>query len=78
METKLLDARRDYSAAVNAAAEIIKNGGTVAIPTETVYGLAANALDPEAVKRTRLIIYLRQRAVRRIIRLLYIYVIWIC
>ncbi|MCH5208420.1 MAG: threonylcarbamoyl-AMP synthase [Oscillospiraceae bacterium] len=32
------------------AAEILKNGGIVAIPTETVYGLAANALDENAVK----------------------------
>lgn len=30
-------------------AAILKNGGTVALPTETVYGLAANGLDDEAV-----------------------------
>ena len=33
------------------AAEIIRAGGLVAIPTETVYGLGANALDPNAVCR---------------------------
>lgn len=33
------------------AAEIIRSGGLVAFPTETVYGLGANALDPEASKR---------------------------
>jgi Sua5/YciO/YrdC/YwlC family protein len=33
------------------AAQIIKNGGIVAIPTETVYGLAANALDGYAVSK---------------------------
>ena len=33
------------------AAEIIKNGGLVAVPTETVYGLAANGLDASAVER---------------------------
>ena len=33
------------------AAEIIRNGGLVAIPTETVYGLGANALNPDAVRR---------------------------
>jgi len=32
------------------AAEIIRAGGLVAFPTETVYGLGANALDPEAIK----------------------------
>ncbi|MBR4864361.1 MAG: threonylcarbamoyl-AMP synthase [Oscillospiraceae bacterium] len=31
------------------ASAIIKAGGLVAIPTETVYGLGANGLDPEAV-----------------------------
>lgn len=33
------------------AAEILKSGGLVAFPTETVYGLGANALDPVAVER---------------------------
>jgi L-threonylcarbamoyladenylate synthase len=31
------------------AAEILRSGGTVAFPTETVYGLGANALDADAV-----------------------------
>jgi L-threonylcarbamoyladenylate synthase len=33
------------------AAQIIRQGGLVAFPTETVYGLGANALDPEAIAR---------------------------
>ncbi|TYP58759.1 L-threonylcarbamoyladenylate synthase [Thermosediminibacter litoriperuensis] len=33
---------------VNLAARVIKNGGLVAFPTETVYGLGANALDEKA------------------------------
>jgi len=33
------------------AAAIVRNGGLVAFPTETVYGLGANALDPAAVER---------------------------
>jgi len=41
---------RQYSL-IQQAAEIIKTGGTVAFPTETVYGLGANALDPNAVKK---------------------------
>ena len=32
----------------DAAAKIIREGGLVAIPTETVYGLGANGLDPES------------------------------
>ena len=35
----------------STAAEIIKNGGLVAIPTETVYGLGANGLDENAVAK---------------------------
>lgn len=34
---------------IKKASEIIKTGGLVAFPTETVYGLGANALDEEAV-----------------------------
>ncbi len=37
--------------ALERAAAILCAGGLVALPTETVYGLGANALDKEAVKR---------------------------
>jgi L-threonylcarbamoyladenylate synthase len=36
---------------VRRAAEILRAGGLVAFPTETVYGLGAHALDPDAVAR---------------------------
>lgn len=36
---------------IKSAGEIIAGGGIVAFPTETVYGLGANALDEEAVKK---------------------------
>lgn len=36
---------------IKEAAEVIRTGGTVVFPTETVYGLGANALDSEAVKK---------------------------
>jgi len=36
---------------IRKAAEIIKKGGLVAFPTETVYGLGADALNAKAVKR---------------------------
>ena len=36
---------------ISAAAKILREGGLVGIPTETVYGLAANGLDEKAVKR---------------------------
>ena len=39
------------SAEIERAAELIRAGRLVAFPTETVYGLGANALDAEAVAR---------------------------
>ena len=40
-----------FRAAVQRAAELLRAGEAVALPTETVYGLAANALDAQAVER---------------------------
>lgn len=36
---------------ISRAADVIKNGGLVAFPTETVYGLGANGLDPVATAK---------------------------
>lgn|SRR5579871_3681775 len=36
---------------IQKAAQIIRSGGLVIFPTETVYGLGANALDPAAVQK---------------------------
>ena len=36
---------------IKALADILRQGGLVAVPTETVYGLAGNALDEDAVRR---------------------------
>jgi L-threonylcarbamoyladenylate synthase len=41
----------DARAALARAAAILRGGGLVALPTETVYGLGANALDAAAVER---------------------------
>ena len=52
MTTKKLSTRTvDYKESIKTAAEILKNGGVVAIPTETVYGLAASAYDENAIKK---------------------------
>ncbi|HLX94163.1 MAG TPA: L-threonylcarbamoyladenylate synthase [Verrucomicrobiae bacterium] len=40
-----------FQAAVKRAAELLQAGEVIALPTETVYGLAANALDETAVAR---------------------------
>ena len=46
MNTELLNASQ-----LDRAAEILRSGGLVALPTETVYGLGANGLDEDAVAR---------------------------
>lgn len=49
MNTRILHAGQAYD--IEAAGEILRRGGLVAIPTETVYGLAGNALDPAVSAR---------------------------
>jgi L-threonylcarbamoyladenylate synthase len=54
IETKLIhieDTAAVRDEELQEAAEIIRNGGLVAFPTETVYGLGANALDETAAKK---------------------------
>src|ERR1700682_5648909 len=46
--TRLLTARSD---AIAVAARVLSDGGLVAFPTETVYGLGADATNGEAVAR---------------------------
>ena len=48
METKLLS---DHAEDLLEAAELLRNGAVVGMPTETVYGLAADARNPEAVRQ---------------------------
>lgn len=49
METLILDANLEES--VTRAAEIIREGGLVAFPTETVYGLGGNGLREDSARR---------------------------
>lgn len=52
-ETRVLkvDAQQPDPEAIAEAARVLRRGGLVAFPTETVYGLGANALDSEAAAR---------------------------
>lgn len=50
--SKYLDLREELNdLKIKEAAQIIKNGGLVVFPTETVYGIGANGLKAEAVKK---------------------------
>lgn len=46
-----LDPEHPQQEAIELAASIIRNGGLVAFPTETVYGLGANAMSEDAVRK---------------------------
>ena len=48
LTTRVLNADRD---AIAAAARVLADGGLVAFPTETVYGLGADATNGEAIAR---------------------------
>jgi L-threonylcarbamoyladenylate synthase len=50
-EVVRVEAQTPDSAILERAATILRRGGLVAFPTETVYGLGANALDEAAVRR---------------------------
>jgi L-threonylcarbamoyladenylate synthase len=53
MHTLVLKVNREKpeNAQIRTAAEVIRRGGLVAFPTETVYGLGADAMNAEAVRR---------------------------
>lgn len=52
IETRLFRvSEENFDSILDEAATIIRKGGTVAFPTETVYGLGANGLDPDAVRK---------------------------
>jgi L-threonylcarbamoyladenylate synthase len=50
-EVLIVDPAAPDAAAMARAAEVIRGGGLVAFPTETVYGLGADALDRASVRR---------------------------
>ena len=39
------------SVVIDKAVQILRDGGLVAFPTETVYGLGADAKNPDAIKK---------------------------
>ena len=53
MKTVILEIDKDNidKDKIRYAAQVLKSGGLVAFPTETVYGLGANALDEKAVRK---------------------------
>ena len=51
MMVKKIDEDNIDPEVISQAGRIIREGGIVAFPTETVYGLGADALQPEASKK---------------------------
>ena len=50
-KTVQIDENKIDESLIKEAGEIIKKGGLVAFPTETVYGLGGDALNPESSKK---------------------------
>lgn len=48
---RILDISLDPEAAIEAAAQAVADGNCIVLPTDTVYGIGANAFDPDAVQR---------------------------
>lgn len=53
MDTKIIeiDSNNIEMSSINIAAKVLRNGGIVAFPTETVYGLGADTFNEDAVKK---------------------------
>lgn len=51
MKTEVINITTEYERALAEAKRLINDGEVVGIPTETVYGLAANAFDEDAVRK---------------------------
>jgi L-threonylcarbamoyladenylate synthase len=51
MTAQIIDIIRDHDGALRQACTVLADGLPVAIPTETVYGLAADATNPAAITR---------------------------
>ena len=51
MKTEVFNAKTQKENGTNVCGKLIREGGLVAFPTETVYGLGANGLDGSAVER---------------------------
>lgn len=50
-KTRIFDLKKNIDYQLDEASKILKSRGLVAIPTETVYGLAANGLDSKAINK---------------------------
>lgn len=51
MKTEIIGEKEFFETGLEKGSEIIRNGGLVVFPTETVYGLGGNAEDPDAAKK---------------------------
>ncbi|MBI2003394.1 MAG: threonylcarbamoyl-AMP synthase [Parcubacteria group bacterium] len=51
MEIVKVDLKSDFSEAIDEVIAVLKLGGTIIYPTDTLYALGANAMEPAAVER---------------------------
>lgn len=51
MKILQVDLNKDYSEAIKEAVAVLNAGGVIIYPTDTIYGIGANALDEKAIRR---------------------------
>lgn len=51
MKVIQVDLNKDYSEAIKEAVAVLEAGGVIIYPTDTIYGIGANALDEKAVRK---------------------------
>lgn len=51
MKILQVDLNKDYMEAIREAVNVLNSGGVIVYPTDTFYGLGANALEPKAVEK---------------------------
>lgn len=51
MKILQVDLNKDYTEAIREAVDVLSSGGVVVYPTDTLYGLGANALESKAVEK---------------------------
>src|SRR3989344_3363285 len=68
-----IDLNKDYSEAINEAVSVLSSGGVIVYPTDTLYGLGANALDEKVVKK---IFEIKKRSLSKPLPILVKNVIW--
>ncbi len=69
-----VDLNKDYKDIIGEAIAVLNSGGVVVYPTDTIYGLGANALDPKAIEK---IFKIKKRSLSKPLPIIVKNMIWV-